>query len=75
MDSLFEEIVLAMYFAVLIFGGISVLSLIISSFFDDTKIGRFFGGVLQVSLVLLFTDAILILLTLGIGGLIMLFNS
>ena len=74
MDSLFD-VVLAMYFAILLFGGISVLSLIISSFFDDTKIGRFFGGVLRASLILLFTDAILMLLTLGIGGLIMLFNS
>lgn len=72
MDLLFK-VVLAMYFAILIFGGVSLISLIISTFFDDTKIGAFFDGVLRLSLILLFADAILMLLTLGIGGLIMYF--
>ncbi len=72
---LLSTIVLAMYFAILIFGGVSVLSLIISTFFSDTKIGKFFDGVLLVSVILIFTDAILLLLTLGVGGLIMLCNS
>lgn len=73
-DFIFYTLCPALYFVVLLFGAIALLSVLLSAVFDGKRAGEIFEKILFASFIGLGSIGILLLLTMSVSGLIMLCN-
>jgi hypothetical protein len=64
-----------MFYVVLLFGSVAFLSVILSAVFDGKRAGKIFEKILFASFIGLCSVGIIMMLTIAVGGLIMLCNS
>jgi NhaP-type Na+/H+ and K+/H+ antiporter len=74
-DFVFNTLVPALYFIVLLFGAASILFVILPAVFGGKRVNKIFDTIFFVSFVGLCCSGVLLLLTMSISGLIMLCNS
>lgn len=74
-DFIFNTLVPALFFVVLLFGAVAFLSVLLSAVFDGKRAGEIFGKILFVSFIGLGSTGIILMLTMAVSGLIMLCNS
>ncbi len=74
-DFVFNTLVPALYFIVLLFGASSILFVLLPAVFDGKRANEIFDNMFFVSFIGLCSSGVLLLLTMSISGLIMLCNS
>jgi len=74
-EFVFYTVVPALFFIVLLFGAVSILSVILSALSNGKRAGDIFDNVFFVSFIGLCSTGIILMLTMSISGLIMLYNS
>jgi hypothetical protein len=74
-EFVFYTVVPALFFIVLLFGAVSILSVILSALSDGKRAGDIFDNVFFASFIGLCSTGIILMLTMSISGLIMLCNS
>ena len=70
----FDKLVTALFFIVLLFGAVSILSVILSAVSDGKRAGEIFDKIFFASFIGLCSTGIIMMLTISVGGLIMLCN-
>ena len=73
-EFVFNTLVPALYFIVLLFGAVALLSVLLSAVFDGKRARKIFEKILFASFIGLGSTGILLLLTMSVSGLIMLCN-
>jgi hypothetical protein len=73
-EFIFFTLVPALFFVVLIFGAVGILSVLLAGAFDGKVAGDVFDKIFFASFIGICSTGILLLLTMGVSGLIMLFN-
>ena len=73
-EFVFNTLVPALYFIVLLFGAASILFVILPAVFDGKRANEIFDTIFFVSFIGLCSSGMLLLLTMSISGLIMLCN-
>jgi hypothetical protein len=73
-EFVFNTLVPALYFIVLLFGAASILSVLLFAAFDGKRVSEIFDKIFFASVIGMCSNGILLLLTISVSGLIMLCN-
>lgn len=73
-DFVFYTLVPALFFVVLLFGALSMLSVLLEAVFENTPAGDVFDKIFFVSSCVMCSVSILLMLTMAVSGIIMLIN-